>query len=146
MPTPFSNQFAFPTGNDIGGAGFPPQGYGTHLSSPLTAAFDAPHLFSNSPVQVVSGGTVTSVLVNTMDFQAASVGFLASGDLTLTLQPYLDAQGQIPLTAITASAGVSGVVSTPQGLIFRSLQVSLTNSGATTVALNDLLLVCRAMY
>ncbi len=125
--------------------GFPPYNYGVHEAATNTAAVNELVLFT-SPGSVPASGNLQSGIINTHDYQQAAFGFVASGNLTCSVQAFLDEAGTIPNgSAVTLStAAGSGVVQLPSGTVFRSVQVTLTNGGTSAVSLTKALLVVRA--
>ena len=125
--------------------GFPPYDYGVHEAAANTAAINELTLFT-TPGSVPASGNVQSSIINTHDYEQAAFGFLAGGDLTASIQAYLDEAGTIPVgSPVTLSAAAtSGVVQLPSGTIFRSVQVTLSNAGTSAVSLTKALLVVRA--
>ena len=125
--------------------GFPPYDYGVHEAAANTAAVNELTLFT-TPGSVPASGKVQSSIINTHDYEQAAFGFLAGGDLTASIQAYLDEAGTIPVGSPTtlSAAATSGVVQLPSGTIFRSVQVTLSNAGTSAVSLTKALLVVRA--
>ncbi len=130
-----------PTSN----TGFPPYDYGVHAAAANTAALNELVLFT-TPGSVPASGNIQSSIINIHDYQHAAFGFLAGGDLTASIQTFLDEEGTIPSGSPTtlSTAATSGVVETPVNTIFRSVQVTLSNAGTSAVSLTKALLVARA--
>lgn len=89
------------------------------------------------PATIAISDTWQSGIINADGFKAISVGVTSTQAGTLTIQRYVDQDGQVPVgAAITASIAAS----TPQwadvndGVAFGSFQVSVSNGSGSAVA------------
>ncbi len=94
-----------------------------------------------------AGATINSNVIPSYGWQKGGVGMLSDQAVTLTVQRYLDAAGQIPVgAAITGnlSANVAGSVSWSDGIPYGSFQVSVHNAGGTPANLSKVLALVQS--
>jgi hypothetical protein len=124
---------------------FPPDTFGVRLGAPVTVVLSATNLFA-SPVVVPSGGTLVSSIVDTHDFSLVAFGFVSGDAIQVSIQPFLDLEGTIPVGSPTViSSTTTGSTQVPTDLFFRAVQITLSNSGNSAAQVTKADLVVRAV-
>lgn len=96
---------------------------------------------------VPASGNVSSNLIQTNGYKVLALGVTSTQAGTATIQRYLDAAGTIPqgpALSVTLSASTAAVLNSNDGVAFQSARVTVTNSGASTATLSNVLLLLQA--